>query len=90
MTTSIELRNESGLQFTDISSEAWRRYDFPSGMTVMIKEPQFLNVSKSGGHRLLDGDGTSHYIPGGWHHLSWRSHDGGPGGDPKPSPHFVK
>lgn len=77
----MELRNESGLAFTDISSEQYRTYDF-GDVKVTINEPLALNVSKSGGHRLLDGQGDSHYIPPGWKHLFWRVKDG--------LPHFVK
>ena len=78
-----ELRNESGLDFTDISSEAYRIYVFPNGEGVKIDEPQWLNVSTSGGHRILDIWEVSHYIPPRWLHLygSVRSHK---------DPHFVK
>ncbi len=78
----MEFKNSSGLQFTDISSELCRTYEFPGGTVVEIKEPQFLNVSKSGGHRLFSADGTSHYVPSGWIHLSWRVREG--------QPNFVK
>jgi hypothetical protein len=77
----MELRNESGLAFTDISTEEYRVYDFGT-FQVKIEGPVALNVSKSGGHRVLDGAGVSHYIPPRWVHLSWRA---------KPNaPHFVK
>ncbi len=78
----MELRNESGLAFTDISSEQWREYAYPDGGLLLIKGPIALNVSKSGGHRVLDGAGVSHYIPKGWRHLKWQVKDG--------LPHFVK
>lgn len=77
----MELRNESGLAFTDISSEVWREYQF-RGESVRIENPVALNVSKSGGHRVLDERGVSHYIPSGWVHLTWVAKDG--------KPHFVK
>ncbi len=41
----IELRNESGLKFTDISSEKYREYNFPNGKTLSIKKPRFLHIS---------------------------------------------
>lgn len=79
---TIELRNESGLEFTDISSESERWYSFPDGSCERIQNPQWLNVSASGGHRILDVHEVAHYIPAGWHHLCWTV---GP-----LSPHFVK
>ncbi len=78
----MELRNESGLAFTRIDSEEFRRYTFPKGEAVQVDSPVALNVSKSGGHRLLDAAGGSHYVPPGWIHLEWRAREG--------APHFVK
>ena len=59
-------------EWSDISSEEYREYVFPGEETVRIEKPQKLNVSDSGGHRLLDGAGESHYIPNGWIHLRWK------------------
>ncbi len=81
----IELRNETDLKFTDISSEEHRTYHFvreDKSIAVCITAPQFLHVSRNGGHRILAADGTSHYIPRGWHQLSWKARDD--------APHFVK
>lgn len=78
----MQLRNESGLAFTDIASEEWREYIFGDGFKIHIECPIALNVSKSGGHRVLDGSGVSHYIPRGWKHLKWIASPG--------YPHFVK
>lgn len=78
----MEFKNNSGLNFTDISSEEYRQYLFGDGTTVKIEGPQFLNVSKNGGHRIFDAQGISHYVPYGWRHLSWKSKEG--------SPNFVK
>ena len=64
--------------FNDISSEQWRIYDFPNGCSVRIEEPLWLYVSKSGGHRLVDKAGMSHYIPKGWLHLYWKVYEGQP------------
>lgn len=69
------------LNFNDITSELYRVYEFPNGETVRIDKPLSLNVSASGGHRVLDGESVSHYIPAGWHHLYWKAKDG--------EPHFV-
>lgn len=74
-------KNESGLTFADISSESFRTYDY-GNKTVTIKNPIYLNVSKSGGHRLFDAEGFSHYVPNGWVHIFWKAKDG--------QPNFVK
>lgn len=74
--------NATDLEFEDISSERYREYRFPGGDVVRIETPLRLNVSESGGHRIFDVDGVSHYIPAGWIHLSWVAKDG--------EPNFVK
>ena len=73
-----EFNNGSDLEFTDISSEAWREYRFADGSTVRIDTPLKLNVSDSGGHRIFDAQNRSHYIPSGWLHLSWEAKPGQP------------
>lgn len=79
----IELRADpdAGLNFVDISSEKSRTYYFPGNEHIIIYNPQFLNVSRNG-HRILDGDGNSHYIPKGWIQLVWKAKEG--------EFHFVK
>jgi hypothetical protein len=57
--------------FRDLTDETFRTYEFPSGESVTIDKPQSLNVSASGGHRVLDAAGTGHYIPPKWIHLYW-------------------
>lgn len=77
--------NETDLVFTDISSEESRTYVFPSvGGTIEINitDPIWLNVSASGGHRILDADGISYYVKPGWILLEWRAKSG--------KPNFVK
>ena len=64
--------------FSDISSEVSRTYEFADGAKVTIEAPDWLHVSASGGHRLIDHAGRSHYVPVGWHHLSWTVKDGEP------------
>lgn len=64
--------------FKPLTDEQWREYTFPSGAKVKIEAPQKLNVSKSGGHRVLDGAGVSHYVPAGWIHLCWQVKEGHP------------
>jgi hypothetical protein len=76
------MNNDSKHTFTDITSEEYREYQFPSPqgrfVKVRINKPTHLSVSESGGHRLLDADGVSHYVPAGWVHLSWKAKDGHP------------
>jgi hypothetical protein len=76
----VEFRNTSGLDFKDISSEQWREYTFPEGQAVRVVKPLKLYVSDNG-HRILDAEGVSHYVPFGWIHLKWLAKDG--------EPHFV-
>jgi len=70
--------NVTDLVFVDISSEAWREYEFENGRHVWIKTPLQLHVSERGSHRLFDADGISHYVPPGWIHLKWKAKDGQP------------
>ena len=79
--TFEDFRNQSGLKFTDISSEEWREYIRDGFVTVRIDEPVALSVSKSGGHRLFDASGVCHYVTPGWQLLKWKAKEG--------QPHFV-
>lgn len=78
----VEFKNESGLKFVDISSEEHRCYEFPGKEFILIEKPLMLHVSASGGHRVFDANGLSHYIPKGWIHLVWKAKAG--------CPNFVK
>jgi len=64
----------------DISSELYRLYRFPKGESVTIKKPMVLIVSDNG-HRVVDKEGYSHYIPYGWIHLKFKVE--------KDRPHFY-
>lgn len=77
-----DFRNDSGLEFADISTEEQRVYDFGERGLTIVDKPIRLNVSESGGHRIFDEDGGCHYIPAGWLHLTWSVKEG--------SPHFVR
>lgn len=78
----IELRNETELQFVDISSEKWRCYLWDTdGDEYWIENPQWLAITGNG-HRILDGDEKSYYIPFGWRALKWEVKKG--------APHFVR
>ena len=71
-------QNKIEVEFNDISSEQFRTYEFSTGSKVRIEKPKCLYVSASGGHRLVDEEGISHYIPSGWIHLWWKVKDGEP------------
>ena len=77
MSKVVDFKNDSGLDFRDISVELWREYTFDNEQTVRIEQPLKLYVSGNG-HRILDSAGVSHYVPLGWIHLKWRSKDGEP------------
>lgn len=77
----LELLNESDRVFTDISSEAIRVYLLPNGGQVEINEPQWLSVSPSGNHYIVNREGVAFVIAPGWTVISWRSKPG--------APHFV-
>lgn len=74
--------NASKHTFVQIDSEEHREYTFPAPngrfVKVRINKPTQLSVSESGGHRLLDAEGISHYVPGGWVHLTWKAKNGQP------------
>jgi len=53
---------ESGLVFSDISSETEREYGFPNGERLLIGKPLYLHVSDSGGHRLYTEDNWCYYV----------------------------
>lgn len=73
--------NNPSLKFNSLESEKFRVYQFRDGFEVRIVSPKVLNVSKGGGHRVLDAEGVSHYIPSGWVHLYWIVKEGQPAFD---------
>ncbi|KKM13697.1 hypothetical protein LCGC14_1713580 [marine sediment metagenome] len=68
-----DINIDANLKFHDISSEEWREYEFDGAKIIRIEKPIALNISKTGGHRLVDSAGISHYVPRGWKHLSWKA-----------------
>jgi len=68
--TKKDFVNENNIEFKDLDDEQYRVYQYPD-MEIKIEEPLLLNVSKSGGHRVWDSKGISHYLPAGWRHLYW-------------------
>ena len=55
--------------------EAVRYYRFPDEEIVQITAPVTLIVSDNG-HRIVDAEGNSHYVPYGWIHLWWKNTPG--------------
>lgn len=72
-----QFRNNSNLEFRELTDEEYRVYVFPD-MEIKINEPLWLNVSPSGGHRIFDSNGISNYIPSGWRRLYWVVKEGKP------------
>ncbi len=65
--------NVGELEFHDISEEQYRRYyyiDWLGGILTWysfeFKDPIALNVSASGGHKLILSNGKSMYVKPGW------------------------
>lgn len=66
-------------EFVSIDGEIKRTYHFPtqSGIVpIVLHNPVALNVSESGGHRLILACGKSVYIPTGWICLEWETKPG--------------
>jgi len=60
---AVELGNETQFDFMDISSEQYREYVNDRGeVWYRVEHPQWLAVSDSGGHRILDEAGVCHYV----------------------------
>lgn len=78
---NLDFKNESSRKFTDISSEAERHYLYPEGFTLEIKDPQYLSVSDSGNHYVVDIKGRCYIITPGWRIISWQTK--------QDRPHFV-
>lgn len=68
----------SGLEFKNITDEKYRTYEWGDGSKITVLKPTLLHVSASGGHRVLDSDKVSHYIPSGWKHLFWEVYEDKP------------
>jgi len=62
------------LLWKNIDHELYRTYVFKDNK-ITIHCPVLINVSKSGGHRILDSNNVSHYIPYKWIHLFWETTD---------------
>lgn len=72
----MKVTNNPDLVFKSIKQELFRTYKYANGPALTITAPIALHVSKSGGHRVLDSAGVSHYVAPGWYHLFWRNRKG--------------
>ena len=70
----VEVGEGTDMDFCPIYDEQDRTYTFPGGDKITIYTPLCMFVSASGGHRVVDSQGDSHYIPSGWIHLTWHSY----------------
>ena len=70
-------KNGTKHKFDDISAEMYRTYYYPDGSQEKIEGPLLLNANfGTGGHRLFDVIGDSHYMRGGWNRITWRVYEG--------------
>lgn len=71
----MKFTDNPNLEFKSINKELWREYDFRTAgekiVTIRINKPLVLNVSSSGGHRIIDITGMAWYIPYKWIALRW-------------------
>ena len=54
------------LKWRSIHHEIYRTYIFKNGEKLTIDEPAIINISDSGGHRILTKNDISWYIPYKW------------------------
>lgn len=75
---NLDFINQSQREFVDISSESERQYLYPEGFTLQIDHPQYLSVSASGNHYVVDIKGRVYVVAPGWRILSWQTKEGRP------------
>ena len=79
MKTNEGFINKTELDFKDISSEIEREYIIFTNSLKIEGKPLYLNVSKSGGHRLYTSIGWCYYVQPkeGWA-IRWKVAEGKP------------
>lgn len=74
-----ELISANNLVKGSLASEAWREYDF-GGRVYRIDNPRWLYYRQGGStHRVVDGKGVVHCVPGPGYHgcsLRWQNRPG--------------
>jgi hypothetical protein len=63
------------LEWKNIEHEVYRTYHFSSGNVLTIDDPDLIHISKSGGHRIVDGNGKSYYIAPKWDYFVFETDD---------------
>jgi hypothetical protein len=62
-------------KFLDISNQKTRTYNYGENKIVVIENPQWLNIDKTG-HRVVDLAEVAHFLPEGWIEITWEAKDG--------------
>ena len=81
MKNEPQVHTAAGLTKAAVISEMHREYVFNDGFTYRITNPVTLYVKRKpdgDSHRVVDADGTIHYIPVGWRVLRWVNKPGFP------------
>ena len=76
---TIEKKIFANKEFSSTQAETQRVYKFAKDgklVEVVVEEPLWLHVSKSGGHYLVMSDSSTKYIPPGWVDLTWYNKPG--------------
>lgn len=75
---TVETRIIADKEFKSLASEVSRTYIFDNqeGDYIELEDPEWLHVSKSGGHYVVLNDNECVYIPPGWIALHWVTHEG--------------
>jgi hypothetical protein len=55
------VRSINGIEYFEVN-ELYRVYEFPNGRQIQIDNVKFLNISPSGGHRIITNDGRVYYV----------------------------
>lgn len=55
------VRSINGIEYYELN-ELYRVYEFPNGKQIQIDSVKFLNISESGGHRIITADGRVYYV----------------------------
>lgn len=72
----VETKLINNVEYKSLQSERFREYIFDSNRVVVIVNPLWLNVSESGGHRVVVSDTETYYIPPGWLAIFWETKEG--------------
>jgi hypothetical protein len=62
----------------DLTSERYRNYTYPDGVTFRITAPVALYITADGSHRVVDAAGVTHRPTRGFVGISWKPKDGQP------------